>query len=281
MTLKNEDGYGCIYCIINKINGKKYVGQTSKLYLSDRFGAHKFNARNDVSGYLYNAMRKYGEENFEIKVLIHGIPIDKLDFYEILWIKKLNTKSPNGYNMTDGGDGTHGFIPCNKGVPRSQETINKIKSHYTPERRKEVSKRVSGKSNPMYGRKGELNPAYGKNYWNGQTGILKELFKGKNNPFYGKHHSEETKAKLSKAHNDSKQRVAMCDIKTEEVVKIFDSYAEAARYLRENTKYIKADDSAISKCARGKMNHTYGYKWKKLEGVTTNCRDEIDTSRSA
>ena len=104
---------------------------------------------------------------------------------------------------------------------------------------------------------------------------------GSKHPNYGKHHSEETKKKLSYMRNDSKQQVAMCDIKTEEVIEIFDSYSEAGRYLRENTKYVKADDSAISKCARGKINHAYGYKWKKLEGVTTNCRGEIDTLRSA
>lgn len=271
MTLKNDKGYGCIYCIENKINRKKYIGQTSKTYPSERLGMHRFNARNNVNSYLYNAMRKYGEDNFEFKILIHNIPIEKLNFYEILWIKKLQTKAPNGYNMTDGGEGTRGFVPWNKGIPRSKETIEKLKKSYMIKKEKGENKILFGKNNPMYGRHPSKETIE----------KLSILFKGEGNPFYGKHHTEETKSRLSELRNKDKKRVAMCDIETEEVIKTFDSYAEASRYLRNNTNYNKADDSAISRCARGKYNYVYGHKWKKLEGVTTNCSDETDTSRSA
>lgn len=270
MIIKNEPGFGSIYRIKNLINGKLYIGQTAKLYLSERWDGHKFKARNGESSYLYNSMRKYGEENFEFKVLIHNIPVEKLDFYEMLWISKLNTKNPNGYNMTFGGEGTRGLIPWNKGKPRSQETIEKIKAHYTPEVREEFRKRNSGENHPNYGRKFPKTQEY-----------IDAFYKGENNSFYGKHHTEETIQKQSKAKQHLKKSVAMCDINTEEIIKIFDSYGEAGRYLRKNTEYTKADDSAISKCARGIYGHVYGYKWKQIEGVTTNCRDEIDTSRSA
>lgn len=251
MTLKNDKGYGVIYKITNLINGKQYIGQTSKYRISDRWSQHKHSARYGKKNYLYNAMRKYGEDNFEFKVIIHNIPVDKLNFYEQLWINKLNTKSPNGYNLTDGGEGTRGMIPWNKGIPRSEETINKIKQHYTEEVIEEMRRRVSGKNNPMYGRTGKNSPTYG----NGRF--------GEDNPFYGKHHSEETKAILSDAQSKNKQKVAMLDINTENILLIFDSYSEAAKYLRNNTEYKKADDSAISKCARGIYSHVYGHKWIK------------------
>ena len=250
MTLKNRKGYGVIYKITNLVNGKKYIGQTSKYYINDRWSQHKNYAKNNKrKGYLYNAMRKYGIENFEFKVILHNIPVEQLNFYEQLWINKLKTKAPNGYNLTDGGGGTRGLIPWNKGIARSEETINKIKSHYTPEVRAEMSKRMSGENNPNYGKRG-------------RKGIQRY---GEENPFFGKHHTEETKILLSELQSNKKQKVAMVDIDTEKILLIFDSYAEATRYLKKNTQYTKADDSAISKCARGIYTCVYGYKWSKIE----------------
>ena len=251
-VIKNTEGCGSIYCITNLINGKKYIGQTAKLYLSARWDGHKLSARNNQSGYLYNAMRKYGEENFVFKVLLYNIPIEQLNFYECLWIKKLNTKCPNGYNMTDGGEGCRRITAWNKGKPRSKETIQKIKSHYTPEVKEQMRVRVSGENNPMYGRRGENSPTYGLHRC------------GEDNPFYNKHHSEETKAKLSKFQQQRKQKVGMYDINTDKLLMTFDSYSEAGKYLRNHTTFTKADDSAISRCARGIYNNVYGYKWHKI-----------------
>lgn len=253
MVIKNEEGYGVIYKIKNLINGKMYIGQTSKLYINDRWSQHKCNAKAGKAGYLYNAIRKYGEENFEFKVLLHKIPIDKLNFYEQLWIKKFHTRNPNGYNLTDGGEGTRGFIPWNKGIKRSQEDVEKMKAHFTPEVREQLRQRVLGEKNPMYGRRGESNPSFGNCRY------------GEDNPFYSKRHSEKTKAILSEAQSGKKQKVVMLDINTEEYVKTFASYAEAAKYLRDNTEYIHADDGAISKCAKGIYKYVYGHKWKRIE----------------
>lgn len=252
MVIKNENGCGSIYCITNLLNNKKYIGQTSKLYLSQRWCEHKLNAKNGVSGYLYNAIRKYGEENFQFKVLLHKIPLDKLNFYETLWIAKMNTKVPYGYNLTDGGEGTRGVTPWNKGIPRTQETINKIKQHYTDEIREKMRQRALGDKNPMYGRKGQDSPTYGCSRF------------GEDNPFYKKHHSEETKAILSNAQSKNKKKVAMLDINTEEIICTFSSYSEAAKYLRVHTEFIKADDSAISRCARGIYEYVYNHKWKNI-----------------
>jgi len=85
-----------IYLITNKVNSKIYVGKTSKS-LQDRFKRHCYNHQNQNT-YLYRAMRKYGIENFTIKIL------EETDFpneQEIYWIKTLKPQ----YNMTIGGDG--------------------------------------------------------------------------------------------------------------------------------------------------------------------------------
>ena len=63
-----------------------------------------------------------------------------------------------------------------------------------------------GINNPMYGRCGESNPFYGKHHSEETKQKISESKQGKNYgrcgenaPMYGKHHSEETKQKLSEA----------------------------------------------------------------------------------
>ena len=61
--------------------------------------------KNDVKKRpLYDAMNKYGIENFVVKELIE-YPNEKLSSYEIMYINKLGTYN-NGYNATKCGDGS-------------------------------------------------------------------------------------------------------------------------------------------------------------------------------
>ena len=53
---------------------------------------------------IYNAINKYGSENFYVETLEDNMPIDELDQKEIEYIKKYNSYE-NGYNSTPGGDG--------------------------------------------------------------------------------------------------------------------------------------------------------------------------------
>ena len=96
--------YGRIYCIICKINGKKYVGQTIKKV------SYRFNEHARANSLLGKAIRKYGRENFEIEVLEECYSFDELNTAEIKWIQEMDCKHPNGYNRTDGGEGL--LNPC-------------------------------------------------------------------------------------------------------------------------------------------------------------------------
>lgn len=91
-----------IYKIENLINGKKYVGQSTSL--KTRFIKHRKNAEKKVNRYLYDAMNKYGHENFSIS-LIEETSKENADAREIFWIAELGTLHPHGYNMTPGGGG--------------------------------------------------------------------------------------------------------------------------------------------------------------------------------
>lgn len=98
-----------VYQITNKIDGKRYIGQTTKS-LEDRWKDHIAVRKNPSCRYLYSAIQKHGAENFEVKTLIIVGTKWEMDLYETGLIKAYNTKAPNGYNLTDGGDGAQGFV---------------------------------------------------------------------------------------------------------------------------------------------------------------------------
>lgn len=97
---------GYIYKIVNDINSKVYVGQTTYT-LEDRFKQHLFSARHQAPYKLYRAMNKYGIEHFHI-MLIEECPNDELNIKEAYWIGKYNSFN-NGYNCTLGGDGVQKY----------------------------------------------------------------------------------------------------------------------------------------------------------------------------
>jgi len=86
-----------IYQITNKVNGKMYVGKTTKS-AEERFRRHIINHKTGKT-YLYSAMRKHGVENFVVSVLEEDVEV--IDDRERFWIAKLSPQ----YNMTEGGDG--------------------------------------------------------------------------------------------------------------------------------------------------------------------------------
>lgn len=85
-----------IYKITNKVNGKIYIGKTTKT-IHERYQRHFYNHKNGNT-YLYKSMRKYGFDNFMIEAIEETLNLDER---EIFWISEL---SPD-YNMTKGGDG--------------------------------------------------------------------------------------------------------------------------------------------------------------------------------
>ena len=109
-TLIHNRGFKIlIYKVTNKITGKCYIGKTSKL-LEERKRRHLSDSkrRNSIS-YFHKSILKYGIENFEWETIVDNINNSiALKNYEVYYIKLYNTKSPNGYNLTNGGDGCSG-----------------------------------------------------------------------------------------------------------------------------------------------------------------------------
>jgi hypothetical protein len=108
-----SDVGGEIYLINNIKNNKKYIGQTTLQYSGGRKGGglkrwkkHLNNARtgSNECRALVNAIRKYGQENFTIEILVQCNK-DQLDYYERKFIYFYDSLHPNGYNLESGGSG--------------------------------------------------------------------------------------------------------------------------------------------------------------------------------
>lgn len=111
-----------IYKITNQINEKCYIGQS--VNIEKRWIAHKSNAANSDFKYktaLYPAIKKYGLSNFTFEIIEECLP-DQLDEKEKYYIQYFNSISPNGYNLSEGGQGSKGF-----GKKLDQDTVNLIK----------------------------------------------------------------------------------------------------------------------------------------------------------
>ncbi len=106
-----------VYKITNTINDKIYIGITSANRLEKRWWAHQ-NCINKESRPLYNAMAKYGIDQFIITPICSTITREYLSELEKELIQEHNTMSPNGYNLTTGGEG---------GYKVSDETKEKLR----------------------------------------------------------------------------------------------------------------------------------------------------------
>ena len=113
---------GHIYCYTNKINNKKYIGQSINQPL-ERYNLHKSHYLNENSNeynsVIHRAMRKYGFDNFNYEIIANYIDDQEiLNLLEIYYIEQFNCQIPNGYNVEKGGKN------CLK--PQSQETKEKL-----------------------------------------------------------------------------------------------------------------------------------------------------------
>ena len=87
----------------------------------------------------------------------------------------------------------------------------------------------------------------------------KGKYTGVNNPMYGKHHTEESKKKMSEAKKDKGKPILMFT-KNNVFVKRFDSIGDANEY------FGKARNNAnIYLCAKGVSKTAYKFKWKYEE----------------
>ena len=165
--------FGYIYKITNLINNKIYVGKT-KYTIDSRYKNHLWSVKHHkTKSLLYDAMKKYGTENFKIEEIDSAQNLNELNDKERFWINKLDSRNKTiGYNICRGGEG-------GPGGPMFKN------HHHSAKTKKEMSINRIGNKNSIYG-----------NHWS-QSDKLRtlhsKLSSGENNGMYGKRQSESTK----------------------------------------------------------------------------------------
>lgn len=184
-----------VYLISNKIDGKQYIGQTTKT-LEARWYDHTQVRKNPSCKYLYSAIQKHGVENFELKTLVIVGTKWEMDLYECGLIKAFNTKAPNGYNLTDGGDGAQGFVFTDE--QRQKISLGLMGRKMSEKSRAKLLERNKGNKFSVGTEMSEEHRLKLIRINKGRKHSPEELIK-MSVSHLGKKHSEETKKKISDA----------------------------------------------------------------------------------
>ena len=198
--LDDKDHKWCVYMHISP-SEKIYIGITGQ---KPEYRWKKNGLGYKTQTYFYRAIQKYGWGNFQHKIICEHLTHELACKIEQQLIAHYNTKDPRyGYNLTDGGEGSYGRPMSDK----QKEILSKARTE-----------KLSGTNNPNYGRPrtdltkqrisdalkglnvGKDNPNYGNHKLAGENNPMFGVHRyGEAAPMYGKHHTEETKEKISKA----------------------------------------------------------------------------------
>jgi group I intron endonuclease len=165
-----------IYIVTNKANGKQYVGITKDA----KRRWHQHLSANGSAPALHAAIKKYGAEGFVFSHICDAFDFEAACDLERLLIQDRNTKSPHGYNLTDGGEGVVGRLATAEEIEKRRQFMVAFAASLTPEERSE-----------------KFGWAKGRKWTPEQIEKIRSSNKGKN---LGKKPSDETRAKMSAAH---------------------------------------------------------------------------------
>lgn len=209
-------------------SGKVYIGITSR--------KPEYRWRNG-NGYksspkFYNAIQKYGWDNFKHEILYSGLNeiSAKMIEEDLIYYYKKQNKS---YNITDGGDGI-------KGVSPSEETRKKIS-----ERTREAMKNPNIRKKISNAKKGKPNHKLSED----QKKEISERMKINNPTKNGL--SEKWRNNIGKAFSKSVNQFSLDG-------KLIATYSS----ITEASKSIKRDEGNISRCCNGKLKTVGGFIWR-------------------
>lgn len=245
----------CIYCHTNKINGKKYIGQT-KMNVNKRW-------RNGL-GYIssplfYNSIQKYGWDSFTHEILMTGLSLEEANKYEEELIKEYHTNDKDlGYNIRSGGENQ-------EWSKESKEKLSKIKSKQIDENPKKYNRKAVCR----YSLSGEYIDTYksaeyaSKIFCIAESSIKSCCHKYPHNKTAGgyiwRYECDNTNVLPYKENRGGKNKKPVIQLDmNENIVKIWESASAVERAINIKT-------SQIIGCCRGRCQTAGGYKWKYLE----------------
>lgn len=236
-----EDYYGYVYLTTNLVNGKMYIGQHhfneyDKWYL----GSGKL---------LQQAIKKYGRDNFEKVIIEYAKNLDELNQREKYWIDyvgaNMDMNHTTWYNIAEGGLNP----PVIYGHKHSEETKKKMALAATGKKKSRESIEKGINTRRLRG----MTPKE-----KAQLDFLHTL-----KPMKGKHHSEESKKKMSEVKKgkhlgeNSFQHV----LTDKEVLSIVQDRKDGMSYIGIAKKY---------NVSKGCVNHILnGRAWSWLTKIKT------------
>ena len=232
----------CVYMHKNKINNKVYIGMTKDIKSRWKCNGIHYKPPKDKENTrpFWNAIIKYGWDNFEHIVLVDNLTETEAIQLEIELIAKYNARNREfGYNVAKGGNGGEVYIEHPRGM---------LGKTHTEEWCKEHSERMSGENNPFYGKD-----------W--------EDYGGHPRGFLGRHHTEENKKTMTlKAVECTKKKILAIFPNGEEI--IFSSLEETMKELQISStiayKLLKSKEPyELSKC----VNKNKRERLSKLVGL--------------
>lgn len=138
---------GYIYKILNLKNNKVYIGQTIESNPMNRIKDHFANGTlkdpKNKNHKFYNAIRKYGKQNFKIEIICECYNQDDLNQTEIYFIVNYYESDKKGYNIRGGGsNGKHSKSTKNKMKEKGLKRYN-ITNKFTSSVKKFILANVS------------------------------------------------------------------------------------------------------------------------------------------
>lgn len=211
-----------VYIHTNKINNKKYCGYTNNPQERWRNGGISYKPPKNKEGTrpFWNAIVKYGWDNFESEIILETEKKQLALDCEIETIEKLNLRDRRyGYNVAKGGDGGVIYIEHPRGM------LGKPQTEYN----KECCRQRFLNNNPMEIVKWDITHPHPK-------GML------------GKRHSEEVKQRISdklkgKSFSDERNK------KISETLKGLKKSEEHKKKLSENKKQFYKNGGKVN-CAK-------------------------------
>lgn len=273
--MENRDYY--VYMHKNKINGKVYIGITGQTP-KERWGKNGNGYKG--STHFYNAIQKYGWDNFEHIILKSGITKEDAEKIEVELIKKYNSADRDyGYNMQLGGNS---FGKMSDEIKDKISKANKGKyvgekgplyGKHRPEEVKKAIADANGKHVYQYDRNtGKFIAEFSSMHDAGRklnidSSIICSVCKYKvksiggyifrykdDSKFkYGDPLSEEDMEKS----RDTRMRKVRQYTKNNEFVAEFNSIRDAELYFNK-----KLGNTLIWHCCNGKKPSALGYVWK-------------------
>lgn len=249
-----------IYCFTNTINNKKYIDSTIQLP-NVRYNQHIYNAfHENVHQYhypLYEAIRKYGLENFRYDILLEQ-DCDEQTIRDIekKYIIQYNTLAPNGYNQT----------------LDTQHPVNDVESYQKMSQTKRNNAKcvaeVDSNNNILHiwnsisdcAEELKINEKHIAGCCRGERHTVNNRIfywlDNNNNLIIPTYTGTIYKGKPGTTQQQiTNKKVCKCDKNTGDIITIYDSVALASR---ENN----CDNSAIVKVCKGKRKTCGGFSWK-------------------